>query len=62
LNPWEFSVILRLSKAFCIEFANSKEADSPPPYGDPVMEFDRNQVASKIRSEFKAFMSRKKTR
>lgn len=59
LMPWEFSTILEMSRAYLGARNEGTKADCPPPYGDPVNEFDRTAVAKKVTNAFKAFLQAK---
>lgn len=60
LTPWEFTVVLEMSRAYLAAKNDGTKPDCPPPYGDPVNEFDRSAVAKKVTNAFKAFMQAKK--
>lgn len=59
LNPWEFSIIREMSRAYCTQAHASEKPDCPPPYGNPEFEFDRAQVAKKVQNALKSFMTSK---
>lgn len=56
LQPWEFSVLLEMSRAYLAARQEGAKPECPPPYGDPVNEFDRATVAKKVGNAFKAFI------
>jgi len=60
LNAWEFSILQMLSRQYISQLLESEKPDCPPPYGDPVNEFDREQVSKKIGNAFKAFIQARK--
>lgn len=60
LTPWEFSVILEMSRGYLTARSEGAKPDCLPPYGDPVNEFDRSAVAKKVTNAFKAFIQAKK--
>lgn len=59
LAPFEFSAVLEMSRAYLGSMQQGEQPDCQPPYGDPVSEFDRQKVASKISNAFKAFIGAK---
>ena len=59
LWAWEFSTILSMSRLYCNKLYEAKSKDCPPPYGNPVNDFDRAKVAKDIHSKFDAFMRAK---
>jgi len=60
LTSWEFSIIQMLSRQYIAQLLDSERPECPPPYGDPVNDFDREQVGRKIGNAFKAFTQAKK--
>jgi hypothetical protein len=56
LQPWEFSAVRAMSRAYLRQAHESEQPECPPPYGDPVNQFDRNVVAKKVSNAFKAFI------
>ena len=59
LDPWEFSLIIDMSREYITEYYAAEEPDRPPPYGDPELIFDRGSVAKKVSGAFKSFMMAK---
>lgn len=59
LMPWQFSVLLEMSRAYLAAKQEGAKPECPPPYGDPVNEFDRATVAKKVSNAFKAFIQAK---
>ena len=53
LQAWEFRVIREMSRKYLIQAEESKKPECPPPYGDPVNEFDRGLVSKKVTIAFK---------
>ena len=60
LAPFEFSAVLEMSRAYLSSMQQGEQPNCPPPYGDPVNDFDRQKVASKISNAFKAFIGAKR--
>ena len=60
LAPFEFSAVLEMSRAYLGSMQQGETPTCPPPYGDPVNEFDRQKVAGKLGSAFKAFIGAKR--
>lgn len=59
LSPWEFSAIREMSRAYVEQSRISDNPECPPPYGNPVNEFDRATVSKSVTNAFKAFMQAK---
>lgn len=60
LQPWEFRVLREMSRRYLIQAEESKKPECPPPYGDPVNEFDRQIVSKKVGNAFKALIQAKR--
>lgn len=60
LLPWEFSAILEMSRGYVSMILEGEKPETPPPFGDPVREFDRDSVSKKITNAFKAFIAARK--
>ena len=60
LAPWEFSVLREMSIHYISSLQAGAKPDCPPPYGDPVNQFDRDVVQNKIQSAFQSFIMSKK--
>jgi hypothetical protein len=60
LQPWEFAILLGMSRVYLDEFRQAEAPDRPPPYGDPINTFDRAAVSKRIGNAFKAFIQAKK--
>ena len=60
LQAWEFRVLREMSRMYLIQAEESKKPECPPPYGDPVNEFDRGMVSKKVSNAFKAFIQAKR--
>lgn len=60
LQPWEFRALREMSRSYLIQHEESKKPECPPPFGDPVNEFDRNLVSKKVSNAFKAFIQAKR--
>jgi hypothetical protein len=56
LTPWEFATIKEMSRLYLASLHDGQKPDCPPPFGDPVNEFDREQVGKKVGNAFKAFI------
>lgn len=56
LAPWEFSVLREMSAHYISSLRAGAKAECPPPFGDPVNQFDRDLVQRKVVSQFKAFI------
>ncbi len=56
LNPWEFSIIRDMSRAYVNQYHDSEKPDCPPPYGEPELDFDRTLLSKKISNAMNAFM------
>jgi hypothetical protein len=56
LQAWEFRVLREMSRRYLIQSEESKKPECPPPFGDPVSEFDRGLVSKKVGNAFKAFI------
>jgi len=60
LQPWEFSALMEMSRVYLAARQEGEKPECPPPYGDPVNEFDRATVVKKVTGAFKAFIQAKK--
>jgi len=60
LQPWEFSVLRDISRVYLAQAQASEKPECPPPFGDPVNEFDREVVSKKVTNAFKAFIQAKR--
>lgn len=60
LTPFEFDAILQMSRAYLTSMQAGAKPDCPPPFGDPVNEFDRKTVSEKVSGAFKAFIQSKR--
>lgn len=60
LTPFEFDVILEMSRSYLSLMQAGSKPECPPPYGDPVNEFDRKAVSEKVSGAFKAFIQAKR--
>lgn len=60
LAPWEFTAIIEMSRAYISMINEGENPETPPPYGDPVREFDRDLVSKKVGNAFKAFLQARK--
>ena len=60
LLPWEFSAIIEMSRGYVSSLLEGEKTETPPPYGDPVREFDRDLVSKKVSNAFKAFLQARK--
>ncbi len=60
LTPWEFSAIRDMSRSYLEQSRISDKPECPPPYGNPVNEFDRTIVSKKVTNAFQAFMQAKR--
>lgn len=56
LSPWEFTTIKEMSRLYLASLHEGQKLDCPPPFGDPINEFDRQAVAKKVGNAFKAFI------
>lgn len=59
-NPWVLKTIKKMSDEYVYQLAISRQADCPPPFGNPLNNFDRNKLEKKIRGAFGAFLKAKK--
>lgn len=60
LDPWEFTTLRQMSRAYIGEMREAVDEDRPPPYRAPVYEIDREVVAKKVADAFKALRSPKR--
>lgn len=60
LQAWEFHILREMSRAYLAQLHESEKPDCPPPYGDPVNNFDREVVSKKVSNAFQAFMQAKR--
>lgn len=60
LEPWEFSTLIEMSRGYISMLLEGEKPETPPPYGDPVREFDRDLVSKKVSNAFKAFLQARK--
>lgn len=60
LQPWEFHILREMSRAYLAQAHASEKPECPPPFGDPVNEFDREVVSKKVANAFKAFIQAKR--
>lgn len=56
LLPWEFTAILEMSRGYVSMIHEGEKLECPPPFGNPVQEFDREAVGRKIKNAFQAFL------
>lgn len=61
LTPWEFATIRDMSRGYLEQSKISDKPECPPPYGNPVNEFDRKVVSKKVTNAFQAFMQAKRS-
>lgn len=61
LEPWEFRVLLEMSRVYLHQLHESEKPECPPPYGDPVNLYDRDIVGKKVSNAFKALIQSKRT-
>lgn len=60
LNPYEFRLLLALSRAYAAELQAAEKPDCPPPYGNPVNTFDRAVVSKKMADALKSLQRGRK--
>lgn len=60
LEAWEFRVLRDMSRRYLIQHEESKKPECPPPFGDPVNDFDRGVLSKKVGNAFKAFIQAKR--
>lgn len=60
LEPWEFSALIEMSRGYVSSLLDGEKPETPPPFGDPVREFDRDLVSKKVSNAFKAFLQARK--
>ena len=60
LEAWEFRVLRDMSRRYLIQHEESKKPECPPPFGDPVNDFDRDVLSKKVGNAFKAFIQAKR--
>lgn len=60
LQSWEFHILREMSRAYLAQLHESESPDCPPPYGDPVNNFDRQVVSKKVSNAFQALMQAKR--
>lgn len=60
LQAWEFHILREMSRAYLAQLHESEKPDCPPPYGDPVNDFDRDVVSKKVSNAFQAFIQAKR--
>jgi hypothetical protein len=60
LESWEFHVLREMSRAYLAQLHESEQPDCPPPYGDPVNNFDREVVSKKVSNAFQALIQAKR--
>lgn len=56
LEPWEFKILRDMSRSYLSQLQEGEKPECPPPYGDPVQDFDREAVSKKVSNAFKAFI------
>ena len=57
LLAWESVTLRRMSAEYVMQLGAGEKPECPPPYGDPVNQFDREIVEKKISSAFRALIS-----
>lgn len=57
LLAWESVTLRRMSAEYVMQLSASEKPECPPPYGDPVNQFDREIVENKISSALRALIS-----
>jgi hypothetical protein len=60
IDSWEFSTLIEMSRGYVSSLLEGEKPETPPPYGDPVREFDRESVSKKVTNAFKAFLQARK--
>lgn len=60
LAPWEFSALRDMSGAYLAQLTAGEDPEALPPYGDPVQEFDRGEMAKRIKAQMKVFSLKKR--
>lgn len=61
LEPQEVNALRQLSAAYLDQMHKAKENNCPPPWVDPD-QLDRDKIADKVSSQFKALAKRRKER
>ncbi len=61
LEPQEVYALRHLSTAYLDQMHKAKESNCPPPWVDPD-QLDRDKIADKVSSQFKALTNRRKKR
>lgn len=56
LLAWESVTLRRMSAEYVMQLSAGEKPECPPPYGDPVNQFDREIVEKKISSAFRALI------
>ena len=57
LLAWESVTLRRMLAEYVMQLSASEKPECPPPYGDPVNQFDREIVENKISSALRALIS-----
>lgn len=55
LQPWETSLLRKLSAAYVTEAHAAEKIETPPPYGAQAQSFDRDKVAKKVKNMMQSF-------
>lgn len=55
ITPWEMFAIKEMSHAYAIEYSHANDSDKDAPYTEIVEDFDRAEVAGKLRNVLLGF-------
>ena len=61
LNAWEYAVLVQMSRAYLTSMRAGAEPECPPPFGDPVNEFDRATLSKRVSNAFKSLLMARKS-
>ena len=61
LCAWEFGSLIQMSRAYLSTMRAAADPACPPPYGNPVNEFDRSVLSKRVSDAFKSLLMAKKS-
>ena len=60
LSAWEFSSLIQMSRSYLSSMRAASDPACPPPYGNPVNEFDRSVLSKRVSDAFKSLLMARK--
>ena len=60
LSAWEFSSLIQMSRSYLSSMHLASDPACPPPYGNPINEFDRSVLSKRVSDAFKSLLMARK--